>query len=122
MERFNTGHFSLIAANDTSYAPDPQESVFKFAPPRAVEFSFKLPPWLLKPAEVFRVDADGVHAIEWSMHGATITIKDTRTLDAVYIVAQDESVRAGILQRREMAMDHETANAVDLADIRKLQP
>jgi hypothetical protein len=46
---------AILFANDTSYVPDPQERIFKFSPPRAAEFTFKLPRWLTTPAEVFRV-------------------------------------------------------------------
>lgn len=113
---------ALLFANDTSYEPDPQEKIFKFGNPREVEFSFKLPPWLRKPVDVFRIDADGAHEVAWSIEGVNVIIKDTRTLDALYVVAANESVRQEILLRRMQAMDHESANAVDLPEIQSLQP
>jgi hypothetical protein len=43
-----------------------QEKVFKFTP-RNGAFAFKLPTYLTKPAEVFRLDADGLHGVESSV-------------------------------------------------------
>ena len=105
---------AVLFANDTAYIADTKESVFKFGPPRHAEFSFKLPPWLRKPTQFFRMDANGVYEIEWSMLNEHVTIKDTRTLDAIYIVAKEDAVRTGILQRQQIAIDHEALNSVDI--------
>ena len=113
---------AVLFANDTAYVVDAKESLFKFGPPRAAEFSFKLPPWLRKPTDVFRVDADGAHEIQWSSTGEYVKIQDTRTLDAIYVVANDESIRTGILQRRQAALDHESANSIDIDAIRAIAP
>ena len=111
---------AVLFANDTAYIADAKESIFKFGPPRAAEFSFRLPPWLRKPAQVFRMDADGIHEIEWSILNEHVTIKDTRTLDAMYIVAKDDAVRTGILQRRQVALDHEDANFVEIDSVKAI--
>lgn len=111
---------AVLFANDTAYVPDPAESLFKFGPPRPVEFSFRLPPWLRKPAKVFRMDADGIHEVSWKVDGECVTISDNRALDAVYIAAIDSSVRDGIVERRQKALDHEAANPVDIDAIRAI--
>jgi hypothetical protein len=111
---------ALLFANDTAYVPDKNESVFKFGPPRPVEFSFRLPPWLRQPLELFRVDADGIHEVQWSVDGERVTILDHRSLDAVYVATIDHSVRAGILLRRQKAVDRETASVVDINALKAL--
>jgi len=100
--------------------PDSSESVFKFGPPRPVEFSFRLPPWLRQPTEVFRMDADGVHEVKWAIAGERLTIQDSRSQDAVYIAAINDSVRTGILQRRQKALDQEAASPVDMDALRAI--
>lgn len=105
---------AVLFANDTAYVPDQNESVFKFGPPRPVAFSFRLPSWLRQPAEVFRMDADGIHEVQWVVDGELVTIQDSRSLDAVYVAAIDNSVRTGILRRRQEALDQETANPIDI--------
>jgi len=113
---------AILFANDTAYIADPKESIFKFGPPRSADFTFRLPSWLRMPTDVFRVDADGTHEIQWSSDNEHITIHDTRTLDAMYIVSKDETVRTDILQRRQVAIDHELTNTIDLDAIRALKP
>ena len=113
---------AVLFANDTSYIADPKECVFKFGPRRAVEFSFKLPPWLRKPVNVVRLDADGIHEIEWLIVDDNVRIEDSRTLDSVYVVASDESVRSGILQRRQIALDHAANNTIEIDALKALKP
>ena len=60
---------AVLFALDTAYAPDPQEHVFQFGEPREVSFSFDLPPWLRKPRDLFRVDADGLHEVHVAHRG-----------------------------------------------------
>jgi len=111
---------AILFANDTAYVPDPVENVFKFGPPRAAAFRFRLPPWLREPVEVFRIDADGAHAIVWAVTGERVTIQDHRSLDAVYIATTDTSVRAEILQRRQTALDRESANVIDMESLKAI--
>lgn len=55
--------------------------------------------------------------LQWSTDKEHVTISDARTQDAVYGVAKDEFVRTGILKRRQMALDHESANTTDVDSI-----
>jgi len=113
---------ALLFANDTAYVPDSRESVFKFGPPREIELSYRLPSWLRTANYVFRIDADGTHEVQWAIHGERVTIKDVRTLDAIYVVTKDEFIRTGILQRRLAALDQEAATSIDIDSLRATIP
>jgi hypothetical protein len=104
---------AVLFANDLAYIADPTENVFKFGPPRPVAFKFPLPHWLQGATHVFRVDADGIHEVSWAISGKTISIQDKRTLDAVYVVANQDSVFRDIQQRRQAALDHEQAHPIE---------
>ena len=104
---------AVLFANDTSYVADEKQNVFLFGPPRAAEFTFKLPPWIRKPMSVSRMDADGLHDVKWSVENGSATISDTRSHDAIYIAVMDNAILSGIMQRRQSAMAHEDANTID---------
>lgn len=106
---------AVLFANDTAYAVDPVENVFKFGPPRPVQFTFPLPHWLRTPKDVFRVDADGLHETKWRSAGQGVIIEDTQSRDAIYIATHSPSVRVGFEQRRQRAMALEAANPIDRA-------
>ena len=59
---------AVCFALDLAYVPDPKEKVFKFGPPREVTMDFPLPAYLRPPAEVLRVDADGIRAVALHEH------------------------------------------------------
>ena len=113
---------ALLFANDVAYIPDSRDSVFKFGPPREMELSYRLPSWLRTANYVFRIDADGTHEVQWAIHGERVTIKDVRTLDAIYVVTKDEFIRTGILQRRLAALDQEAATSIDIDSLRATIP
>ena len=104
---------AVLFALDTAYTADPEENVFRFGPPRAASFAFALPAWLRQPADVFRVDADGLHATRWQATATGITIDDTVSRDAIFIATPDPAVRDAIESRRRAALAAEAANAVD---------
>lgn len=104
---------AVLFANDTAYVADEKENVFKFGPPRAVEFSFALPHWLRSPKEVFRVDADGLHETRWRTTGQGVIIEDTRSRDAIYIATRSSGIRAALEQRRQSALAVEAANPIE---------
>jgi len=111
---------AVLFAVDTAYTADPQESVFKFGPPRSATFTFVLPPGLRGPKDVFRVDADGVHEAKWRAEGVGVVIDDTRSRDAIYVAANSIEVRKSIEQRRQAALAHEASHAVDRAAVEAL--
>ena len=104
---------AVLFANDTAYIADPAENVFKFGPPRAVEFPFALPPWLRAPKDVFRVDADGIHETKWRSTAQGVIIEDTQSRDAIYIATHSPTVRAALEQRRQSAVAQEAAHPIE---------
>jgi hypothetical protein len=57
---------AVCFALDLSYVPDPAEKVFKFRPPRDFTIDFPLPAYLRSPAEVLRVDAEAIRAVNFT--------------------------------------------------------
>lgn len=104
---------AVLFALDCAYQPDPAENVFVFGAPRPAEFSFVLPPWVRNPRDVFRVDADGIHAVTWKPTASGIAVTGDFSRDAIIVATSDPGVRAGIAQRREEAVRHESVHAVD---------
>lgn len=111
---------AVLFAIDTAYTADEQENVFKFGPPRSAEFSFRLPPWLLTPQDVFRVDADGIHEVQWQPTPDGVRINDQQQLDAIYIATSHPSLRDEIEQRRQAALAVEAANPINQEALRQL--
>ena len=110
----------VFFANDLRYVADENENVFKFGPARDVEFSYRLPHWIRSPLQLKRLDADGLHDVKWSVRGEQVAVMDNRTLDAIYIAANDVAVFDSILQRRDQAIEHELNNSVTLEQIQQL--
>ena len=106
---------ALLFALDLAYSPDPEERVFKFGPARQVTFGFPLPAYLRAPAEVFRVDADGVTQVEQKVNDGGVEIRDRVSRVAIYVVAAKEGERARIESRRRALMAEEEALGFDPA-------
>jgi len=106
---------ALLFALDLAYTPDPEERVFKFGPARLVTFRFPLPAYLRAPAEVFRVDADGVTQVEQKVNDGGVEIRDRVSRVAIYVVAAQEGERARIESRRLALMAKEEALGFDPA-------
>lgn len=104
---------AALFALDTAYAADKNDNVFVFGSPRPSTFAFALPPWLRGPADVFRVDADGIQDVTWKVKGDGIVIDDTRRRDAIYLATKSPSLRAAVEQRRQAALAQEAANPID---------
>ena len=102
---------AVLFALDLAYQPDPQERVFKFGPPRPSEFRFPLPAYLRTPAEVFRVDADGITPVDHTVAAGRVTIRDQASRVAIYVVAASFGERAKLEARRQQLIS--TENAVD---------
>jgi hypothetical protein len=111
---------AVLFAIDTAYTADEQENVFQFGPPRPAQFSFKLPHWLLGPKDVFRVDAEGIHEIQWQPTPDGVRINDLQQLDAIYVATSHASLRDEIEQRRQTALAVEAANPIDHEALRSL--
>ncbi len=110
---------AILFALDTAYGPDPIANVFKFDAPHEVTFTFRLPEWLRRPSDVFRVDAEGIHEIDWRVEGHSAIIQDQRSRDAIYVATQTPNVRDEIEARRRAAIAWEDSHPVDAAALAK---
>jgi hypothetical protein len=98
---------AVLFALDTAYTADPSENVFRFGEPRPARFQFPLPDWLRNPKRVVRVDAGGVHPIEWKPVAEGVEVDDQASRDRMYLVVQDERELAGVEARRQQALARE---------------
>jgi len=103
----------LCVAADVAYKISERVREFVFGKPRPVRFAFPLPARLRKPADVFRIDADGVHNVKWQAKGDGIVIDDVRSEDALYVVGLTKATRQEIVHRHATALAHETKFAVE---------
>lgn len=104
---------ALLFALDLAYSADPVERVFRFGSPRSVKFQFPLPVYLSRPAEVFRVDAEGVSLVKNSMDTGKVTIDDTASRAAIYVVATRQGERDRIERLRQALVAAEEAITFD---------
>ena len=106
---------ALLFALDLAYTPDPEEHVFKFGPPREATFRFPLPAYLRAPAELFRVDADGVTQVQHTVSDGFVEIRDRVSRAAIYVAAANAGERARIEMRRQVLIARENAVSFDPA-------
>ena len=104
---------ALLFALDLAYTPDGEEKVFKFGPPRETTLRFPLPAYLRKPAEVFRVDADGVTQVNHRVGEKEVEIRDRISRVAIYVVATSSGERDRIEKRRQTCVTSEEAVGFD---------
>lgn len=100
-------HGAVLFALDTAYQIDHDKLEFVFGPPRETTHGFELPDWLRQPADVFRIDADGVHPVAWKMDQNRVVITDQASRDRIYVVALEKSCRDDLEQRRLAALERE---------------
>lgn len=105
----------LFFALDLDYVPDPDEKVFKFAPPRKATWEFQLPVYLQGVKDVFRLDADGVHDVEWALKDRTVQICEEANRVAVYLATPDDRLRSAIEEKRQHLIASEAALEFDPA-------
>lgn len=98
---------ALLFALDLDYQPDREEKVFKFGPPRDVTLRFRLPTYARKPVEVFRVDADGVIAVQHKSDGGMLEIQDRISRVGIYVAATQAGERERIEKRRRALIAEE---------------
>lgn len=102
---------AVLFALDLAYDPDPQERVFQFGPSRNATFRFPLPAYIGVPAEIFRIDADGITQVEHSVKDSVVEIHDRVSRVAIYVVSQnpDESKRLELRRQALVAEESFTA-------------
>ena len=104
---------AVLFALDLAYEPDPEENTFKFGPPRTATFRFPLPSWLQKPVDVFRIDADGITAVDHTVGDGAVTIHDTTHRVAIYMAPAIPGEKVRLESRRQSLIATETASAFD---------
>ncbi|MFM7148355.1 MAG: hypothetical protein ACKO23_00770 [Gemmataceae bacterium] len=93
-----TSDTAILFAIDLSYFPDPVEKVFRFHGKRSLDHEYPLPRFLQNPAEVFRIDAEGVHPVKHSATTKGIRITDVVDGVGVYIASRRSGMES-ILSR-----------------------
>jgi hypothetical protein len=106
---------AVLFALDLDYAPDRSAKVFEFKRPRDARFFFDLPAYLRRPADVFRVDANGVHDVKFTVWESGVEIVDKQNKVAIYLAAQDRELRAQIEGKRQALISHEQSFNFDPA-------
>jgi hypothetical protein len=117
---------AVFVVNDLTYVPEMEEGVFRFTE-REGEFRFRLPPWLANPAELFRIDAEGIHDVEHAIEQRWLVIRDRVCVAGVYVAARQPGCRAAVereqadLLRMEESVGFDPGrNETDLATLRAL--
>jgi len=90
---------AVLFALDLDYRPDREQKVFVFGPPRDAVFEYALPAWLRRPAQVFRVDAEGVHTVRSRPTRTGVRIEDRVAKVGIYVAARSAEVRERIEAR-----------------------
>lgn len=111
---------ALLFALDLAYEPNAEDNTFKFGEPRAFSYHFALPHWLRQPTDVFRVDADGLHEVQWSAEGKGVRIQHQLSRDAIFVATKSPAHRNIIEARRQAAIQIEERNLVDENTIKSL--
>ena len=105
----------LFFALDLSYQPDLDERVFQFEGSRRGQFAFRLPTYLAAPAEVFRLDATGVHDVDFRIEGRELTIEDRITIAGIYVASANKGTRRQLENRYAALVQSEQAYGFDPA-------
>ena len=106
---------ALLFALDLDYKADPTEKVFCFGPPRRALFAFQLPPYLRRPKDVFRIDADGIYDVDCRLSSKGLHIDDKVSKVAVYVACLDPERRSQLEARRAALVQFEESLAFDPA-------
>lgn len=118
---------AICFALDLAYGPDLKEKVFQFGPPREAVLAFPLPAYLASPAEVLRVDADGIRSVEFKSSANTIRLTELCGPVNVFVVSPRPGLADELKARRQSLIDFEDAldfdpgrNREDLEKLRRL--
>lgn len=106
---------ALLFAVDLAYTADVQRREFVFGPPRAARFRFPLPVYLADVVDVFRLDADGLHSVPWTLEPGAVIIEEPMTKAAVYVAAPVSGTRERLEAERQALIAREDALGFDPA-------
>lgn len=104
---------ALFFAMDLTYQPDRKERVFTWPGPRALAARFPVPRYLGDTADVFRIDADGVHEVKWERGDGFVALTETVDRVAIYAATRDQSLRATLAARLDALKQAEAAIGFD---------
>lgn len=98
---------AVLFALDLAYEADGESKSFQFGPPRDTVFRFPLPSYASQPVEVFRVDADGITKVDYSIQERGIEIKDQVSRVAIYVASLEEGAAERLEAHRQALIARE---------------
>lgn len=119
----------MLVVNDLGYRIDEATRTFRFDS-RKGQWEFDLPIWLHGASKCYRVDADGVHDVQYRFESVRVVIEDNVDVVGIYVVAKDSSdgvslretmelTRKGMLERNGSLGFDPIANGEDLKKLQK---
>lgn len=120
---------AMLVVNDLGYRIDEATRTFRFDS-RKGQWEFDLPIWLHGASKCYRVDADGVHDVQYRFESGRVVIEDNVDVVGIYVVAKDSSdgvslretmelTRKGMLERNGSLGFNPIANREDLKKLQK---
>ena len=107
---------ALLFALDLDYTPSRSTRVFEFRNRREAVFSFPLPAYLRRVADVFRVDADGVYPVNYNVTDQGVQIADKQSKVAIYVATPYPEMRTLIEGKRQTLLVYEQSLNFDPAN------
>lgn len=104
---------AVLFAIDLAYRPDREKRVFTWPGPRALEARFAVPAYLGTAVNVFRVDADATHDVDWSQSVGAITLRDTVDRVGIYLASKEPALRERLNTRLSELKQAEAATGFD---------
>lgn len=90
----------LLFALDLDYRADPKTKSFVFSTDRLTDFQFKVPDWVERGWELWKLENDGLKRRSWSrISDTTMVLKDTVTEVGIYILTPDSEASNRLLEK-----------------------
>ena len=120
---------AMLVVNDLGYRIDEATRTFRFET-RKGQWEFDLPIWLHGASKCYRIDADGVHDVQYRFESGRVVIDDNVEVVGVYVVTKDsangvslretiELTRNRLLERNRSLGFDPIANPQDLKKLQK---
>ena len=104
----------LFFANDIAYVADAESKTFTFSP-REATLQFKLPHYLSKPTEVFRIDSKGVHDVDHEIADSDLHVRDRVQVAGIYVAAGEPGLRQQLAESFAALVNKEKSYGFDPA-------
>ena len=105
----------ILFAIDLAYDVNHEKKQFQFSP-RSAEFRFKLPSYLVTPAEVFALDTNGLRDVKHRTTSNQVVITDEVNIAGIYLVSPAIGLRQQLGQRLVKLLNHERRQEFDPAE------